>query len=111
MPTPGVAWVTVDEKADAGIVISASHNPFEHNGIKIFNGQGFKLSDELEEKIEDIVLFAHNNVPRKTGAEIGKVSYVAEKAALDYIDHLEGTITSDLAGLRILCLLYTSRCV
>ena len=102
LPTPGVAWVTVDEGADAGIVISASHNPFEHNGIKIFNGQGFKLSDELEEKIEDIVLFARNNVPRKTGAEIGKVSYVAEKAALDYIDHLESTITSDLAGLRIL---------
>ena len=102
IPTPAVAWITVDTKADAGIVISASHNPFEHNGIKIFNGQGFKLSDELEEKIEDIVLFAHNNVPRKTGAEIGKVSYVAEKAALDYIDHLEGTITSDLAGLRIL---------
>ena len=53
LPTPGVAWVTVDEGADAGIVISASHNPFEHNGIKIFNGQGFKLSDELEEKIEE----------------------------------------------------------
>ena len=102
LPTPGVAWVTVDEGADAGIVISASHNPFEHNGIKIFNGQGFKLSDELEEKIEDIVLFAHNNVPRKTGAEIGKVSYVAEKAVADYIDHLQSTITSDLAGLRIL---------
>ena len=85
LPTPGVAWVTVDEKADAGIVISASHNPFEHNGIKIFNGQGFKLSDELEEKIEDIVLFAHNDVPRKTHGEIGKVSYVAEKAVADYI--------------------------
>ena len=56
LPTPGVAWVTVDEKADAGIVISASHNPFEHNGIKIFNGQGFKLSDALEEKIEEIRL-------------------------------------------------------
>ena len=66
LPTPGVAWVTVDEGADAGIVISASHNPFEHNGIKIFNGKGFKLSDELEEKIEDIVLFGHNNVPMKT---------------------------------------------
>ena len=65
--------------ADAGIVISASHNPFEHNGIKIFNGQGFKLSDELEEKIEEIVLFGHNNVPRKTHGEIGKVSYVAPK--------------------------------
>ena len=49
IPTPAVAWITVDTKADAGIVISASHNPFEHNGIKIFNGKGFKLSDELEE--------------------------------------------------------------
>ncbi len=102
LPTPGVAWVTVDEQADAGIVISASHNPFEHNGIKIFNGKGFKLSDELEEKIEDIVLFGSNNVPMKTGGDIGKVSYVAPKASEDYIDHLEGTIDSTLGGLRIL---------
>ena len=102
LPTPGVAWVTVDEGADAGIVISASHNPFEHNGIKIFNGQGFKLSDELEEKIEEIVLFGHNDVPRKTHGEIGKVSYVAPKASEDYIDHLESTIDSTLGGLRIL---------
>ena len=102
LPTPGVAWATVDEGADAGIVISASHNPFEHNGIKIFNGQGFKLSDELEEKIEDIVLFGHNNVPMKTGGDIGKVSYVAPKASEDYIDHLESTIDSTLGGLRIL---------
>ncbi len=102
LPTPGVAWVTVDEGADAGIVISASHNPFEHNGIKIFNGQGFKLSDELEEKIEDIVLFGHNNVPMKTHGDIGKVSYVAPKASEDYIDHLESTISSTLDGLRIL---------
>ncbi|MCI8423271.1 MAG: phosphoglucosamine mutase [Lawsonibacter sp.] len=102
LPTPGVAWVTVEEEADAGIVISASHNPFEHNGIKIFNGKGFKLSDELEEKIEDIVLFGHNNVPMKINGEIGKVSYVAPKASEDYIDHLEDTIDSTLGGLRIL---------
>ena len=102
LPTPGVAWVTVDEGADAGIVISASHNPFEHNGLKIFNGKGFKLSDELEEQIEDIVLFGHNNVPRKTHGEIGKVSFVAPKASEDYIDHLESTIDSTLGGLRIL---------
>ena len=102
LPTPGVAWVTVDEEADAGIVISASHNPFQHNGIKIFNGKGFKLSDELEEKIEDIVLFGSNNVPMKTGADIGKVSYSAPKASEDYIDHLESTIDSTLGGLRIL---------
>ncbi len=102
LPTPGVAWVTVDEEADAGIVISASHNPFEHNGIKIFNGKGFKLSDELEEKIEEIVLFGSNNVPMKTHGDIGKVSYVAPKASEDYIDHLEATIDSTLGGLHIL---------
>ena len=83
LPTPGVAWVTVDEDADAGIVISASHNPFAYNGIKIFNGQGFKLSDELEEKIEDIVLFGSNNIPMKTGGEIGKVSYVAPQGGVN----------------------------
>jgi len=102
LPTPGVAWVTVDAKADAGIVISASHNPFEHNGIKIFNGEGYKLSDELEEKIEEIVLFGHNNVPMKTHGDIGKVSYVAPKASEDYIDHLESSVDSTLGGLRIL---------
>lgn len=102
LPTPGVAWVTVDQKADAGIVISASHNPFEHNGIKIFNGEGYKLSDELEEKIEDIVLFGHNNVPMKSHGEIGKVSYMANKASEDYIDHLESCVDSTLGGLRIL---------
>ena len=102
LPTPAVAWVTVDEKADAGIVISASHNPFEYNGIKIFNGEGFKLSDELEEKIEEIILFSHNIIPMRTAGEIGKVSYVAQKASDDYIDHLENCISSDLAGLHIL---------
>ena len=102
IPTPAVAYLTIKVEADAGIVISASHNPFEHNGIKIFNGQGFKLSDELEEKIEDIVLFGSNNVPMKTGGDIGKVSYAAPKASEDYIDHLESTIDSTLGGLRIL---------
>lgn len=102
LPTPGVAWVTIDQKADAGIVISASHNPFEHNGIKIFNGEGFKLSDDLEEKIEEIVLFGHNNVPMKSHGDIGKVSFVAPKASEDYIDHLEACIDSTLGGLRIL---------
>ena len=102
IPTPGVAWVTVDRGADAGIVISASHNPFEHNGIKIFNGQGFKLSDALEEEIEEIVLSRHSEIPRKTKGEIGRVSYVADVASEEYIGHLKDTITSDLSGMRIL---------
>lgn len=102
IPTPGVAWVTVDRKADAGIVISASHNPFEHNGIKIFNGQGYKLSDTLEEKIEDVISHSIDSVPRKTHAGLGKVYYIAGAAADDYVDHLVSTVDSDLAGLRIL---------
>ena len=102
IPTPGVAWVTLDSGADAGIVISASHNPFEHNGIKIFNAQGFKLSDELEEKIEAVILSGAADIPRKTHGEIGQVHFVAAKASEDYIDHLASTISSDLSGFRIL---------
>ncbi len=101
IPTPAVAWITVDNGADAGIVISASHNPFEHNGIKIFNGQGFKLSDELEGKIEAIIL-SGEQIPLKTGKEIGKVVYADQKESEDYIDHLAATIEDELGGLRIL---------
>jgi len=101
IPTPAVAWITVDNGADAGIVISASHNPFEHNGIKIFNGQGFKLSDDLERKIEDIIL-SGAQVPRRTHGEIGKVTYADQKERENYIDHLAASVSDDLAGLRIL---------
>ncbi len=102
LPTPAVAWVTVDQKADAGIVISASHNPFQYNGIKIFNGQGFKLSDELEEKIEEFVLFGHSSIPMRTGGDIGSVTYFADRAVKDYIDYLYDTVDTTLSGLRIL---------
>lgn len=101
IPTPAVAWITVDRRADAGIVISASHNPFEHNGIKIFNGQGFKLSDELEGRIEEIVL-SGAQVARKTHGDIGRVAYADQKERQDYIDFLASTVSADLSGLRIL---------
>lgn len=101
IPTPAVAFLTVANKADAGIVISASHNPFEHNGIKIFNGQGFKLSDVLENKIEDIVLFNEKPTLCK-GADIGRVTYLDQQGAEAYIEHLVSTVDSDLAGMRIL---------
>ncbi len=102
IPTPAVAWLTIKAGADAGIVISASHNPYEHNGIKVFDGNGFKLSDQLEEKIETIILNGTNKVPRRTHGEIGRVSYVAEKAVADYIDHLVNSVDGEMSGLRIL---------
>ena len=101
IPTPAVAFVTVDAGADAGVVISASHNPFEHNGIKIFNGSGFKLSDTLEGKIEDIIL-SDRAVPVKTHGDVGQVTYVDHKASEDYIDHLVSTLEGGLSGLRLL---------
>ena len=101
IPTPAVAWITVDNNADAGIVISASHNPFEHNGIKIFNGQGFKLSDALEGEIENIIL-SGKAVPLKTNGDIGRVIYADQKEREDYIDHLASTVAGDLGGMRIL---------
>lgn len=99
-PTPAVAFATVDNHADAGVVISASHNPFEHNGIKIFNGKGFKLSDALENQIEDIIL-NHVDVPLMTHGDIGKVVYLDANERERYLDHLVSTIDTDLAGLRI----------
>ena len=56
IPTPAVAFLTVQQQADAGIVISASHNPYAYNGIKVFNAQGYKLSDEMEGRVEDLIL-------------------------------------------------------
>lgn len=100
IPTPAVAWITVNREADAGVVISASHNPYEHNGIKIFNGNGFKLSDELEGKIEGIVL-SDTAVALKTHGDIGKVTYADQRTRDDYIDHLAATV-DELSGLRIL---------
>lgn len=99
-PTPAVAFATVDKAADAGVVISASHNPFEHNGIKIFNGKGFKLSDVLENRIEDIIL-NHEEVPLMTHGDLGRVTYLDANERERYLDHLVSTIDSDLAGLRI----------
>ncbi len=101
IPTPGVAWVTVDTGADAGIVVSASHNPFEHNGIKIFNGQGFKLSDALEGEIEALVL-SGDELPIQTHGEIGRVVHAHEKECQDYIGYLASTVEGTLAGPHIL---------
>ena len=70
IPTPAVAFLVKHYHADAGIVISASHNPFEYNGIKFFNGEGFKLDDALEEKIEDIIIRDIDPNGHKSGDEL-----------------------------------------
>jgi phosphoglucosamine mutase len=100
IPTPGVAYLTVFEKADAGIVISASHNPFEYNGIKIFSGAGFKLSDELEDKIEDLIL-SEGELPVKTGGEIGRVRLGTDESQ-DYIDYIASTVKGEMIPLKLL---------
>ena len=100
IPTPAVAFLTVQEHADAGIVISASHNPYEHNGIKVFNGQGYKLSDEMEAAVEDLILF-HANMPVKTRGEIGTRFHGMRQMKKDYIHHLISSVDCDLSGLRV----------
>ncbi|SFP14649.1 phosphoglucosamine mutase [Oscillibacter sp. PC13] len=102
IPTPAVAYLAMQEKADAGIVISASHNPYEHNGIKVFSGQGYKLSDEVEARIEEKIL-SHAPMKLRTREEIGRRHHGMRQLKRDYIDFVASTIESDLAGLHILC--------
>ena len=101
IPTPAVAFLTVQEEADAGIVISASHNPFEHNGIKIFGSQGYKLSDEMEAAVEDIVL-SGEPLQVMTHEKIGMRLHGMRQMKVDYIDHLLSTVDCDMRGLRVL---------
>jgi len=100
IPTPGVAYLTRLYNADAGVVISASHNPFEFNGIKFFNSQGYKLPDATEDRIEEIIKNGCKDIILPTGKELGKKSY-ANNAQRDYINFLKGTISHNLSGLKI----------
>ena len=99
LPTPGIALLTRSQKAEAGIVISASHNPYYDNGIKFFNGQGSKLSDELELQIEAMI-----DAPMETvdSEQLGKASRIAD-AAGRYIEYCKSTFPDDLSlkGLKI----------
>ena len=101
IPTPAVAYLTIRVGADAGVVISASHNPFEHNGIKVFNGQGYKLSDALEDRVEEKIL-STEPMPIKKGGDIGKRIHGMKNLKYEYIQHLRGTVQDDLGGLRVL---------
>lgn len=100
IPTPAVAYLTRFYKADAGVVISASHNPFEFNGIKFFNNNGYKLPDATEERIEGIILDNAENIPMPLGTEVGFKSE-KEDALEDYIAFVKSTINCDLKGLKV----------
>lgn len=100
VPTPAVAYLVRKYKLDAGVVISASHNPVEYNGIKFFNGDGNKLRDELENEIEDILENGMDKLPTPTGIEIGAKS-MAEDALEDYIEFLTKSIDNRLDGLKV----------
>lgn len=98
--TPAVAYLTRKLRADAGVMISASHNPVEDNGIKFFGGDGFKLSDETEAQIEALMDAQTDLLPRPIGGGLGTVKDQYE-AKWDYLDFLKTTVTVDLTGLTI----------
>ncbi|WP_169088168.1 phosphoglucosamine mutase [Paenibacillus sp. PL91] len=98
--TPAVAYITRELNADAGVMISASHNPVEDNGIKFFAGDGFKLSDDTELEIEQLIDALTDELPRPEGGDIGAVS--SDKGAKQrYLDYLKTTINGDFSGMKI----------
>ncbi|HOL48685.1 MAG TPA: phosphoglucosamine mutase [bacterium] len=102
IPTPGVAFLTGSMRSDAGIMISASHNPFQDNGIKIFTRDGFKLPDEIEERIEELILSKKLEALQPTAGKIGKAHRI-EDALGRYIEFLKHTFPKEftLENLRI----------
>ncbi len=101
IPTPAVAYLTRMYKADAGVVISASHNSMEYNGIKFFNAHGYKLSDDIEAEIEDLILNDKlKDIPLCIGKDVGKVVR-EESGIVDYVRFARSTIDCDLTGLKI----------
>ena len=94
LPTPGIAFITTSMRADAGVVISASHNPFQDNGIKIFSADGFKLPDEVEADIEDLIFSQKMAALRPVAEEVGRASRI-DDAAGRYIVALKNTFPKD----------------
>ena len=100
IPTPAVAYLTSKYMVDAGVVISASHNPMEFNGIKFFDGNGYKLPDEMEDEIEKLIRTNMEGVTFPTGKALGRVKYRTD-AREEYINHAMQSVPVDLTGLRI----------
>jgi len=100
LPTPAVAFLVGQAKADLGVMLSASHNPMPDNGIKLFAAGGQKLPDELEEKIEAAIADGHGLVGRPTGAGVGRVHDLLDGAE-HYIKHLVGSAPHRLEGIKL----------
>ena len=100
VPTPAVALLVKKYNADAGVMISASHNPCEFNGIKIFNSKGYKLSDALEEQIENIVIDNAIPYPQKVGGEVGRITY-SKRSVEDYVNAVKQTASGSFENIRI----------
>ena len=100
IPTPAIAYLTRKYRVDAGVVISASHNPVEFNGIKFFDGNGFKLPDALEDEIEDLIKNGMKDVQFPTRPSVGKIKYRTD-AREEYINHAVNSVSVDLRGLKI----------
>ncbi|ACA58917.1 phosphoglucosamine mutase [Candidatus Desulforudis audaxviator MP104C] len=100
LPTPAIAYLSRAPEAGGGVVISASHNPYEDNGIKFFGANGYKLPDRLEDRIEHLVLTAGGALPTPSGIGVGRVREMPD-AMERYVRFACGTGPSDLAGLKI----------
>lgn len=102
LPTPGIAYITRSMRCVAGIVISASHNPYQDNGIKIFASSGYKLSDELENEIESLIATGRINDIRPTAAEVGRAQRI-DDALGRYIEFCKGTFpaSATLEGVKV----------
>ena len=100
VPTPAVAMLVRKYNADAGVMISASHNSVEFNGIKLFSNTGYKLSDEIEEEIEALILDNPEDIALKSGTDLGHITY-EKNAVWDYVRYVMKTIPGDLNGIRV----------
>ena len=100
IPTPAIAYLTRKYKVDAGVVISASHNPVEFNGIKFFDGNGYKLPDELEDEIESLIKSNMQGVKFPTGSGVGKIKYRTD-AREEYINHAIRAVPVYLSSLKV----------
>lgn len=101
LPTPAIAYLVRDYGADAGVIVSASHNSYEYNGIKFYNSEGFKMDDSFEDEVETILLRNIHMDSHLSGESIGKCLEVDDEAEDKYAKYLEETIDADLRGLKL----------